>query len=82
MSFSFYLNARSRIDALRQLEHRKSELPGPVHAFIKTAIENIQPAKDAQHAIVVEATGHLCEGGTWSPHSTANIKVQPIDFPD
>ncbi len=40
------------------------------------------PPADAQRAIVVEATGHLCEGGTWSPHSTANIKVQPIDFPD
>jgi len=83
MSFSVHFNARSRNHALHLLEsYHKSSLPAPVHAFIKSALENMQPVKDAQRFILVEAHGHLCEGGTWSPHSTATIKVQPIDIPD
>ncbi|QQO37462.1 hypothetical protein JJC00_18715 [Bradyrhizobium diazoefficiens] len=82
MSFSVEFYARSRLHAKRQLEVHKSSLPAPVFAFLSSAIDNIQPAKDAQRAIFVKATGHLCEGGTWSPHSSATIEVKPIDIPD
>lgn len=82
MSFSIEFYEKSPAAAKRRLEAAKSSLPAPVFAFIAAAIDNMQPAKDAQRVIFVKAHGHLCEGGTWSPHSSADIKVQPIDLPD
>lgn len=82
MSFSVEFYARSRLDAKRQLEVYKSSVPAPVFAFLSSAITNMQPATNAQRAVHVKAIGHLCEGGTWSPHSSATIEVKPIDFPD
>lgn len=82
MSFSLSFVARSRLHALRLLEDRKSSLPAPVHAFIKTSIENMQPPKDAQRVILVEASGHLCDSSGSSSYSSATLKVQPIDIAD
>lgn len=81
MSFSVNFNARSRAHALRLLEQRAAQLPTPVLSFIKTALENLAPVRDAQRFILVEAYGHLCDAGS-SPVSNATIKVTPIDIPD
>lgn len=81
MSFHMSFVARSRLHALRLLDQRKADVPAPVHAFIKSSIENAKPATDAQRVFVVEATGHLNDGSS-SPYSSATIKVQPIDITD
>jgi hypothetical protein len=81
MSFSCSFVARSRLHALRLLGERK-DLPAPVHAFLKSAIENMPPVKDAQRVILVEVSGHLCESGNSSAYSSAAIKVQPIEIQD
>jgi hypothetical protein len=79
MSFSFEFNGRSKKHALELLAGQ-TNVPDPVRKFLQTAIENIQPpAAGYQRIVLVKAHGHLCEGGTWSPHSTANITVTPID---
>lgn len=82
MSFSLNYTARSRAHALRLLEQNAKSLPLPVLSFIKTSLENMQPAKDAQRVIVVEVSGHLCSGSDLYAHSSATIKVMPIDIPD
>jgi hypothetical protein len=80
MSFSFEFNARSRKHALELLAGQ-TNVPDTVRAFVKTAIENIQPpAAGYLRLVLVKAHGHLCEGGTWSPHSSASITVQPVDI--
>lgn len=82
MSFSIEFHARSRIHAKSRLEVYKASLPAPIFAFISTALDSMEPVKDAQRVILVKAHGHLCAGGTWSPHSTAQLEVRPIDIPD
>lgn len=82
MSFSVQFNARSRLHALRLLEQRSSGLPTQVLSLLKTSIENIQPLKDHQRAIQVEAHGHVCDSSSSSPNSNATIKVTAIDIPD
>lgn len=82
MSFSMSFVARSRLHALRLLDQRKAELPAPVLAFIKTSIENMPSPKDAQRVIQVEASGHFCDSSSSSAHSSAQLKIQPIDIAD
>ncbi|MCK1402047.1 hypothetical protein IVB45_17410 [Bradyrhizobium sp. 4] len=82
MSFSMSFVARSRLHALRLLDQRKADVPAPVHAFLKSSIENVSSPKDAQRVIQVEASGHLCDGNSSSPYSSATLKVQPIDIAD
>lgn len=82
MSFSLSFTARSRAHALRLLEQRAKDLPVPVAGFLKTSLENMQQPRDAQRVILVEASGHLCDGASSSAYSSATIKVQPIDIPD
>jgi hypothetical protein len=81
MSFSVSFHARSRNHALRLLEQRAAQMPLPVLSFIKSALENLQPPRDATRTISVEATGHLCNGSDYNL-SSATIKVTPIDIPD
>jgi hypothetical protein len=82
MSFSINFAARSRAHALRLLEQRAAQLPTSVLCFLKISLENLQPPKDAQRTILVEAVGHLCDGAGSSAISNATIKVTPIDIPD
>jgi hypothetical protein len=82
MSFSVNFAARSRAHALRLLEQRAAQLPTSVLCFLKTSLENLQPPKDAQRTILVEASGHLCDGAGSFASSNATIKVSAIDIPD
>ncbi len=82
MSFSFYLEARSRRHALDQLEKRKLELPAEVHGLIKTAIDNINPPPEAQTIVLVEATGHLNNSGSTYDQTDVKICVRPIFIRD
>jgi hypothetical protein len=83
MSFSLSFNARSRSNALAVLEVRKSSVPAAVHAFLKTAIENIGPV-DGQELRLIEvaANGHLCEDKSSFAASSGTLKVQPHYAPD
>lgn len=82
MSFSLQFTARSRAHALRLLEQQASGLPTSVLSFIKTALENGFPPKDAQRVFQVEAFGHLCNSSSSSPASNCTIKITPIEIPD
>lgn len=83
MSFSTEFTARSRNHALQMLETQKAHLPAPIFDFIAIAINNMQPPRDGfTRAVVVKAHGHLCAGAQWSPHSTIQLEVRPIDIPE
>lgn len=83
MSFSLGFTARSKSHALALLEGRKTSVPAPVHAFLKTAIENIGPQSGQELRLIeVSASGHLAEDGTSYSQSGGTLKVQPYFTPD
>lgn len=83
MSFSIEFTARSRSHALQMLETHKAHLPAPVFDYLAIAINNLPPTRDGfMRAVHVKAHGHLCSGPGWSPCSTAQIEVRPIEIPD
>lgn len=78
MSFSLMYAARSKSHALSLLEDRKSQVPASVHAFLKTAIENIGPQSGQELRLVeVSAIGHLAEDKSAFSQSNGALTVQP-----
>lgn len=88
MSFSF--EATGKPAAMREYV-AKVYAPGSVKAFILVAIDGMTVGQEATETkaaikpflgdddlIYVKAQGHLCEGPTWSAHTTAQIEVRPI----
>ena len=75
MSFHFSFAARCRSDAEALLE--KQTAPLSVKQFVKDALRAVGPSDSP---VLVEAHGHGYEGGNDHKVSTANIKVQPLEF--
>jgi hypothetical protein len=83
MSFSLAFTARSKSHALAELERYKTNVPAPVHAFLKVAIENIGPQTGQElRAVEVSATGHLAEDKSSYSCSNGELKVRPLFAPD
>ena len=83
MSFSLSFNARSKSHAIALLEQYQKNVPAPVHAFLKVAIENIGPQAGHELRLVeVSASGHLAEDKSSYSISSGTFKVQPHFTPD